>query len=207
MELSKKELIARKHEEERKKIDQEEKRKNIIKWVIIGVITVLIGVGVFWIIKESNKPLPGQEVEDQGRGHIEQKEWEKFNYKSNPPTSGPHDAVWTNTGIYDQPQADGHLVHSLEHGYVILSYNCDKLSDQNSCDTVKKQLADIAHVKLWKIVVTPRPNLDVPLALTAWDRIEKFKTVGNSGLTDSQKTQVQAFIDAFRDHGPEATMD
>ncbi len=209
--VSRKELIAQQYEEKKRNQHKEERRKKLTKWIIIGITVVLLIVGFGWVIKESNKPLPGIEVSDQGRGHIPQKEWENFFYNSNPPTSGQHDAVWTKAGIYEDVQADGHLVHSLEHGYVILSYNCTKVSEKGKaqsakdCDTLKKQLAEIANIKLWKIIVVPRPQLDVPLAVTAWNQIEKFEKIDSTGLKDLDKEKIQAFIQAFQNHGPEVT--
>ena len=50
---------------------------------------------------------------------------EKVDYNSNPPTSGKHYEDWIRSGVYSEPKEDRNLVHSLEHGYVIISYNCD----------------------------------------------------------------------------------
>lgn len=47
-------------------------------------------------------------------------------YNSNPPTSGPHFPVWAKGGVYDRVISDGHLIHSLEHGYIVISYDCEK---------------------------------------------------------------------------------
>lgn len=172
----------------------------MVKWAIIGIIVLIVGVGGWWVVRESSKPLPGQAIEQQGRDHVSQDKWEKFKYSSNPPTSGSHDPVWTKPGIYDSQQGDGHLVHSLEHGYVVISYNCDKLSSGQSCDTLKKQLADFAKGnRLWKLIVVPRSSLDVPIALTAWTRLYKLQAF--------EKQKMSNFIDAFRDHGPEQTME
>lgn len=48
-------------------------------------------------------------------------------YNSNPPTSGNHFPMWAKKGVYDRLISDGYLIHSLEHGYVIISYDCSKL--------------------------------------------------------------------------------
>lgn len=74
-----------------------------------------------------SKPLPGELIEDMGREHIP--DGQIVEYNSNPPTSGPHYEEWTRPGIYEKPISDGHLIHSLEHGYVIISYNCEGLED------------------------------------------------------------------------------
>lgn len=64
-------------------------------------------------------------MEEQGRQHVTQQEVVAFKYNSNPPTSGPHLATWVKAGVYNVPQSEGELIHSLEHGYVITSYNCN----------------------------------------------------------------------------------
>ena len=45
-------------------------------------------------------------------------------YQTNPPSSGNHYPVWPVYKTYDAPVPWGFLVHGLEHGAVIVSYNC-----------------------------------------------------------------------------------
>lgn len=185
-------------------------KTDFIKWGAIITIIGILGIGGFFLAKELSKPLPGTAVADQGRGHITKEEWEKFKYNSNPPTSGPHDSTWTKAGIYEKPQEDGYVVHSLEHGYVVISYNCKKISkgsketkgteETKKCGELKKQLGEMVNEqKEWKLIVVPRPNLDTAIALTAWGRIDKMNTL--------DAAEVVRFINAFRDRGPEKTME
>ena len=223
--LPKKERKKLKHQLERQERLQQEKRGSAVKWLIIAVIVVILGAGGWRVIQELSKPLPGLQFESQGREHVKEEEWSKFPYNSNPPTSGPHDGVWTTTGVYDTEQADGHLIHSLEHGYIVVSYNCGGVGmadgrekkatastseanleigkpplSEKECNTLKKQLSDLANKKrIWKLVVVPRPGLDSRIALTAWTYLEKLDKFDDG--------RINAFIDAHRDHGPEKTME
>jgi len=45
-------------------------------------------------------------------------------YSTNPPSGGPHYAIWAAYGSYDFPVPAGYLMHSLEHGAVVFWYNC-----------------------------------------------------------------------------------
>lgn len=94
-----------------------------MKWWKIGI--GIVGVaGMIWVFRMIMTPAPGTRMEDQGREHVAIAQSEAFAYNSNPPTSGPHNENWVRAGIYDTPQHDALLIHSLEHGYVIISYNC-----------------------------------------------------------------------------------
>lgn len=190
-----------KKEMERQEKEKKERAGEIVKLLIIVSLLILAAFGGWWLLKELTKPSPqqvlGVAVEDQGREHILRSEWEKFSYNSNPPTSGPHDADWTKAGIYTDSQGDGYLIHSLEHGYVVIYYNCQKDGD---CEGLKQKLSDLANEKrLWKLIVVPRPSLDAKIALTAWGRIDK--------LDELDQERIVRFIDAFRDKGPEKTME
>lgn len=98
--------------------------------VIVGVLVVGALGWIGWYV---TRPVPGRRMEDQGREHVSAEKVASYQYNSNPPTSGPHLPTWVKAGVYDKPQSEGELIHSLEHGYVIVSYNCNvHLKAQNS---------------------------------------------------------------------------
>ncbi|MBI3486444.1 DUF3105 domain-containing protein [Candidatus Daviesbacteria bacterium] len=112
------------------------------KFIIIGFFALLLIIGLGWAYWESTKPLPGKQDLWNDRTHKIQ--GTKIEYKSNPPTSGPHYFDWTRPGVYDSPPMDGNLVHSLEHGYVIIWYNCDQKATSDKLTNDK--LAFVASV-------------------------------------------------------------
>ena len=95
--------------------------KKVRNWALVAVS--ILGVG-YWLFRIATKPLPGEAVADQGREHVT--DIAGFPYNSNPPTSGPHFAVWAKPGAYDRLISDGYFIHSMEHGYVIIWYDCAK---------------------------------------------------------------------------------
>lgn len=107
-----------------------------MKWWHFLIGLVLLGGG-YWVYTYVTAPVPGQEVSDLGRAHVSFEEVEKTTYNSNPPTSGPHLETWVKPGIYSEPQHEGELIHSLEHGYVVISYNCNVHLKATS-DTLRK---------------------------------------------------------------------
>ena len=108
-------------EQEHQKTNLGAKIKN---WSIIGLIIGILVIGGLWTYKELSNPLPGDAVSDLGREHTS--DISGVEYNSNPPTSGRHFPVWAKTGTYNQVVSDGYLLHSLEHGYIVISYNCEK---------------------------------------------------------------------------------
>lgn len=201
--------------------------------LIIGFLILVSIIG--WAFIESSKPLPGTKYPDLGRDHVPITE--KVEYNSNPPTSGKHNPDWIRAGVYETVKEDAYLIHSLEHGYVIMSYNCDsktsliprvfahgieedlnnpplatgsaeasesaKLPDAfrtGGCHKLVDQLISIFEKKgKRKLIITPRPNMDAKIALTAWIYLEKFN--------DFDVGRIEKFIDAHRDKGPEQTME
>ena len=212
--------------EQKKQMNASQQKKGMVKkWGAIAAVLALVVLGGWWFYTEASKPMPGVEVEDQGRDHVSKEEWEKFKYNSNPPTSGPHDVVWTKPGVYTKPQGDGHLIHSLEHGYIVISHNCEikeqesilqqaqdkDQNDQNEgtesaeinkeCLEFVESLKERVNKDSWKLILVPRPNMDTEFALTAWTRIEKFN------IEDANMDRVESFISSLRNAGPEQTME
>lgn len=95
----------------------------------ICLVVAAILIFLIWLFVESSKPLPGTKIADLGREHVPI--GENIEYNSNPPTSGKHYADWIRSGVYESPKDDRNLVHSLEHGYIIMSYNCEKKVTSN----------------------------------------------------------------------------
>lgn len=90
-------------------------------WGIGGTLLILAG-GV-WLVSGSSN-LPGEFIADLGREHWDLDKLVGVEYNSNPPTSGPHDPDWIRPGVYEVAQDKYKLIHSLEHGYVVIHYNC-----------------------------------------------------------------------------------
>lgn len=101
-------------------------------------------------------------------------------YPSNPPTSGPHASSAAPFRVYTQPVEKEYLVHSMEHGGVIVWYNT---SDQRVIQLLTGLVeASIARGQL--VLLTPYPHMEPEtVAVTAWTRIDTFP----AGQTDAQR--------------------
>ena len=187
---------------------------NTEKKVIIGVALltmVILGGGVWWISSQGareqaklTRPLVGEAIPDQGANHIPA--GQKVDYNSNPPTSGPHYATSQPAGIYDKEIPDGYLIHSMEHGAVILWYKSGSTENQaGGTESAKvaglssqeidrlKQIFNSVPVR--KKIMVPRAGLDTLLALTSWDRLLKLQTI--------DENQIRSFMESNDDRGPE----
>jgi hypothetical protein len=112
-------------------------------------------------------------------------------YAADPPAGGDHDPVPAPAGFYDTTTvpADGHLVHSLEHGFVIVWYQPATVAP-----ATLDRLRDLARRAKW-VLVAPRPSMPTPLAATAWHR----RLLCPDGAGDP----IDTFVTAFRNQGPE----
>lgn len=83
-------------------------------------------------------------------------------YAETPPAGGPHNAMWQNCGVYDQPLYNEYAVHSLEHGAVWITYRPDLPASEV---TALKDLVDGRPYTL----LSPYPGLSSPIAMSAWN--------------------------------------
>lgn len=127
----------------------------------------------------------------------------KIVYCSKPPNSGPHYFVWAAFKNYDQPVDPGYLVHSMEHGAVVLWYKC---ANAAACPDIAKQLTDFAaarpddpacagEVPKHRIIVVPDPTLETKFAASA----HQWTYTADCFDQDS----LGKFVDAHYAHGPE----
>ena len=97
-------------------------------------LVVVLIIFLAWLFIESSKPLPGEKIKDLGRGHVPI--GENVEYNSTPPTSGKHYEEWIKQGVYDEEKDDRNLVHSLEHGYIIMHYKCERKDSEATSSAV-----------------------------------------------------------------------
>lgn len=136
----------------------------------------------------------GQRQQDQGREHIA--DGQRFGqYNSTPPTSGPHWPRWAADGVYDTAQPDEFLMHNLEHGYVVISYNQIAPTDLSALKALRSRIpADRFSRK--KIIIRPYERIPAgSIALTAWTWLDSMQGY------DEQR--ILRFVVAHRNQGPE----
>jgi len=131
---------------------------------------------------------------EQSRNHIEVGESHEP-YSTDPPTSGPHYAQPADAGFYEGAIADEILVHNLEHGHVIIWYDCSQLSEAN-CDTLKSQISElIDQHNGYKLVGVPREGMPTTLALTSWSHLLR--------LFEFDETAIEDYIQTYQNDAPE----
>lgn len=92
-------------------------------------------------------------------------------YASNPPSSGNHYGTWAAHGIYDAPLPRGFWVHNLEHGAVVISYNCpDGCADDvaRAKQFLNELPVDPSCPEGRRVLLVPDPLLDVRWGASAW---------------------------------------
>ena len=187
------------------------RRRSFLAVVAIGVAVVVVGAIAFALLAGGKSldteaapvtdyPYPVQffPPDPGGRTHFAQGETYD-DYNSNPPTSGPHTAVVA-PGVYDTPVPKESAVHNMEHGQVVVWYNCSGGPTPLTPETCRKLRDDLASIVVLandsgqKIVMTPYANMEHRVALTAWQFLDAFDEVEAEPMLDAR---VVTFIDTF----------
>lgn len=135
--------------------------------------------------------LVGECFPNEGQNHdpdCQDQPWE-----TNPPQSGTHCGDWERDwGVHTDVVPRATWVHNLEHGGIVLLYNCPE-----PCDAEVAVLGEVvAERPTMRILVTPDPGLDAPrFAAVAWTWIYE---------TDApDKETLLCFVDQHENHAPE----
>jgi hypothetical protein len=94
-------------------------------------------------------------------------------YGTNPPSSGNHYPTWADYKTYPTPVPWGHLVHSLEHGAIVIVYNCpggcaDEVARAQAFIDALPVDPECTAPDVRRVILAPDPLLDVRWAASAW---------------------------------------
>lgn len=146
------------------------KRSKVVWWTVGSVVAVLlIGAIVASIVFAPAPPasyqaggtgaeIEGVETFDNATSHVEG----TVDYPQAPPAGGPHNQIWLNCGVYEQPVPNENAVHSMEHGAVWVTYDADELS-ADELSTLK------SHLPSSYVILSPYADLDSPVVLSNWN--------------------------------------
>jgi hypothetical protein len=130
----------------------------------------------------------------EGRNHIADPN-EEVKYKTNPPTSGNHDPVWAEDGVYSVAPTSKtikNFVHTLEHGRIEIQYD-PSLEKRRIA-----QLGGLFNDDPYHMVLMPNRRMPYAVAATAWGHL-----LGCRKVNDKVFDAIRAFRDRYRDQGPE----
>ncbi len=166
----------------RKRAGKRSNRARTLRWVgLIGIAVILV-VGAFLLSQRADEAKPGEHVRIMGVYHLTGTNAAPA-YNSVPPTSGPHLPQIARWGVHSEAIPDEMQVHNLEDGGVMVQYN--GLVTDETISRLEQVVRDYGkHVTL-----APYPDMDSPIALTAWGRIDKLDTF--------DRDRILRFIDTY----------
>jgi hypothetical protein len=118
-------------------------------------------------------------------------------YRDNPPASGNHWFNWATWGVAAQPIPREQWVHNLEHGGIVLLYNCP-----SGCDADVMTLTRIYRERpvdkynVVRVIINPDTMMPKKFAALAWGWRWQGDTVDEAAI--------ECFIDERYDRAPES---
>ncbi|WP_345800054.1 DUF3105 domain-containing protein [Microbacterium sp. AZCO] len=162
------------------------RRSKLVWWVVGSAAAVIVIAAIVASIVFAPKPAPTYQAGSSTGAEIDGVETfqnvathteDPVTYEQTPPAGGPHNPVWLNCGVYDQPVPNENAVHALEHGAIWVTYDADKIKGD-----------DLAKLKSYLpstyAVLSPYKGLDSPFVLSAWNHQLKLDSVDDPRITE-----------------------
>ncbi len=152
-------------------------------------VAVLVVIVIGQVVDVSDDIAGVTRFPDQGRQHLA--EGELFTaYNSTPATSGPQEVLGVPAGNYgpdeeppfDFQPTDAQLLPVLEAGGLAIHYDPDAL-DENQVEQLR-DFADLARTATPNLVLTANPNLETPIAATAWTHLLSLDELGENFIDE-----------------------
>lgn len=164
-----------------------DRRRGSTIWLLLALVVALILGLVAWAVIDQNRNRPGmgdvQTYTGLGSDHIND---QALTYDQAPPVGGDHNAAFWTCGIYTSQLPNHHVVHSLEHGAVWITYQPGLAQEQID------QLADLADQPY--LILSPYEGQEFPVMVTAWGT--------QLGVESASDSRIEQFIRDYR-QGPQ----
>lgn len=167
-----------------------QRRETLVRWLIVAGL-VAVGVWFFFIRTLGPDEFNGHPVEEFSLAGVQQHlaPGETTTYPTKPPVSGEHAGQPAGCGTYAEQIADEVQVHTLEHGAVGVQYAPDL--DPEQIERIEAIVSDYdTHT-----FSAPYEGMESPIAVTSWGRMMR--------LDEVDEEAIRAYIDEFREQGPE----
>lgn len=186
----------------------ERRRQNQIRtWAIVGALVLVVGAAIWYVADQTIKGQQDQirpdanpaeqSIPDEGRGHVEP--GSQVSYKHYPPSSGTHYATTMPAlGFYDQPWPEGYWIHNLEHGDIVVLYNCGADGCPDLIARLKALLANAPKRRCAqpKMLILPySQGMTTPITVIAWGK--------QLDLAQYDEEAILNFYKRYEDRGPE----
>jgi hypothetical protein len=162
---------------------QQEKRRNkkMVTTLSLGGVALIAVALLVYVIASASRPAQaqGEAVTVMPDSSHVPDGTDPGPYNTDPPTSGRHYNDPLEASFYEEGQVQGaypvgHVVHNLEHGYVVFWYNCAQAG--GDCTELKSQIKGVLDAeKNFKVIAFPWSSTDVPIVLTSWGRMLKME--------------------------------
>lgn len=119
-----------------------------------------------------------------------------FPYPTTPPAGGPHWEIPARCGIYAEPIPYEALVHTKEHGAIVMYYNSAAWTPADIAqfgEFAREILSDGDRFVL--VPAPPTPPLPRPIVLATWGYL--------LSLDEFEPNTIRAFVNEFENEGPE----
>jgi len=127
---------------------------------------------------------------------------QRVQYDTNPPTSGKHFQVPAEDGIYEQAPPDTTIVHSMEHGRVVIWFR------PNLPASARAGLRALVEDDSYQMLLVPRSKMPFAVAATAWNGSPgpagTGRLLGCPSFSPGVYDALRDFRDQHRGRGPEA---
>ena len=179
---------------------QQRRRRMVRRALVLGVLVFVVGAVTAVVINNRRASAriisrleagacqfdrESDDDEGQGRNHVTG----SVGYQADPPAGGNHSPSPAAPNVYENPPPDEQVVHSMEHGDVVLWHKPDVGPE------VVDGLRAIADRYERDVLVVPRASMRPAVAATAWHR--RLLCPG------FEREPLDLFVKSYRDKGPE----